>query len=138
MNKWQEKAIRTLVGRGYDEFTASRLYARAYKKLTSKVMSSGFDRSFETYMALVSEKNFIRFDIKNDRLYYVDTGQDVSTSSFERKYTTARLENLADKYFDVRMMVEEYENGKISLQELNDFIKKFKMNNPEYHKEGSK
>ena len=66
MNKWQEKAIRSLVSKGYDELTASKIYERAYKRLSPKMLSAGFDREFETYMSLVSDKNFIRFDIKSN------------------------------------------------------------------------
>ena len=137
MNKWQEKAIQTLVNRGFDEFTASKLYARAYKRLTKSVLSSGFDRYYETYMALVSEKNFIRFDIKNNRLFYVDTGEEVSSDTFERNYTTRRLENFANKYSDVWFWLEEYNAGQISLNELNERIKAFKKANAEYQKAGS-
>lgn len=137
MNKWQEKAIKSLMEKGYDSFTASKLYERAYKRLTPSLMSQGFDRYFEAYMSLVSDKNFIRFDIKNNRLYYLDTGNDVSKSTFEKKYTIDRLKNFSEKYFDVRMMIEEYEEGKITLDELNKFIKDFKKNNSDYHKEGS-
>ena len=138
MNKWQEQAIKTLVNRGYDTLTASKIYARAYKRLSSKIMSGGFDRSFETYMALVSDKNFIRFDIKGNRLYYVDTGEDVSSETFERNYTSRRLESLARKYPTIQGWLEEYNAGMITLNELNERIRKFKLQDPEYHKEGSK
>ena len=137
MNIWQERTIKALVNKGYDEFTASRLYARAYERLKPSVLSSGFNREFEAYMSLVSDKNFIRFDIKKNRLYFVDTGDEVSTYSFEKRYTTERLKAFSNKYFEVRMMIEEYEEGKITLQELNNFIKNFKKNNSDYHKEGS-
>ncbi|MBO7714949.1 MAG: hypothetical protein J6S85_15380 [Methanobrevibacter sp.] len=137
MNKWQEKAIKSLVNKGYDELTASRLYEKAYKRLSPKVLSSGFNREFETYMSLVSDKNFIRFDIKNNRLYYVKTGEEVNTDTFERNYTTERLQNLADKYDEVYFWLESYNAGEMSLNELNERIKAFKIANVEYQKEGS-
>lgn len=137
VNKWQEKTIKHLVNRGYDEFTASKIYLRAYKRLAPSKLSTGYNRNFEAYASIVFENNFIKFDIKNNRLFYVDTGKDVSTTTFERNYTINRLEKFGKKYFDVRMMINEYEEGKISLNELNNFIKDFKKNNREYHKEGS-
>jgi len=137
MNKWQEKTIKALMNRGYDPLTASKLYERAYKKLTSKVISSGFDRSYETYMSLVNESNFIRFDIKNNRLFYVDTGIDVSSGNFEREYTKSRLSAFSNKYEIVQDYIEQYDRGEISLKELNEKIKRFKKDNQEYHKEGS-
>lgn len=137
MNIWQEKAIKSLVNKGYDELTASRLYEKAYKRLSPKVLSSGFNREFEAYMSLVSDKNFIRFDIKNNRLYYVKTGEEVGSDTFERNYTTERLKGLTEKYSDIDFWVEEYNAGQISLNELNERIKAFKKANAEYQKEGS-
>ena len=137
MNKWQEKAINSLMNRGYDSYTASKLYERAYKRLSSSVLSKGFDRNFETYMALVNENNFIRFDIKGNRLYYIDTGIDVSTENFEREYTKSRLSAFSSKYETINEYVNLYESGEISLNELNNLIKEFKKTNAEYHKEGS-
>ena len=69
MNKWQEKAVRSLVNKGYDALTASKLYEKAYKRLSKATLSQGFNREFEDYMSLVSDKNFIRFDIKSNKLY---------------------------------------------------------------------
>ena len=137
MNKWQEKAIKSLMNRGYDSLTASKLYERAYKRLSSKILSTGFDRNYETYMAIVSENNFIRFDIKNNRLYYVDTGTDVSTGDFEKQYTKSRLSSFSSKYEIIQDYIEQYDRGEISLKELNEKIKRFKKDNQEYHKEGS-
>ena len=137
MNIWQEKAIKALMNKGYDSLTASKLYERAYKKLSPKVLSSGFDRYYESYMALISDKNFIKFDIKSNRLYYVNTGEDVKSDTFERNYTTKRLENFANKYDEVWFWLEEYNAGQMSLNELNERIKAFKKANAEYHKEGS-
>lgn len=125
------------MNKGYDPLTASKIYERAYKRLNKNVLSSGFNREFEAYRALVSETNFIRFDIKNNRLYYIDTGEEVKTDTFERNYTTKRLENFANKYSDVYFWLEEYNAGEISLNELNERIKDFKKANAEYHKEGS-
>ena len=137
MNKWQEKAIKSLVNKGYDELTASKLYERAYRRLSPKKLSSGFNREFEAYMSITSEKNFIRFDIKNNRLYYVKTGEEVQNDTFERNYTTERLKALSSKYADIEFWVEEYNAGQISLNELNERIKAFKKANAEYHSEGS-
>ena len=125
------------MNRGYDSLTASRLYERAYKRLSSKILSTGFDRNYETYMAIVSESNFIRFDIKNNRLYYVDTGTDVSTEDFEKQYTKSRLSSFSNKYEIIQDYIEQYDRGEISLKELNEKIKSFKKDNQEYHKEGS-
>ena len=125
------------MNRGYDSLTASKLYERAYKKLSSKMLSTGFDRSYETYMSIISDNNFIRFDIKNNRLYYVDTGIDVSSENFEREYTKSRLSAFSSKYDVIKSYVEQYEQGEITLKELNEMIKKFKKDNQEYHKEGS-
>lgn len=125
------------MNKGYDSLTASKLYERAYKKLSPKVLSSGFDRYYESYMALISDKNFIKFDIKSNRLYYVNTGEDVKSDTFERNYTTKRLENFANKYDEVWFWLEEYNAGQMSLNELNERIKAFKKANAEYHKEGS-
>lgn len=137
MNKWQERAIKTLVNKGYDELTASKIYERAYKRLSKKVLSTGFNREFEAYMSLVSDKNFVRFDIKRNRLYYVKTGEEVNTDTFERNYTSERLENLAAKYDEVYFWLEAYNAGEMSLNELNERIKAFKIANVEYQKEGS-
>ena len=137
MNKWQEKAIKSLMNEGYDSFTASKLYARAYRRLNYHLLSQGFDRHFEAYMSLVSDKNFIKFDIKSNRLYFVDTGEEVSTANFERKYTLDRLENLGRKYIEVQSDMDEYAIGNISLEELKRRIELFKLHNKEYHKEGS-
>lgn len=137
MNKWQEKAIKSLVNKGYDTLTASRLYERAYKRLSYSVLSKGFDRDFETYMSLVSETNFIRFDIKHNRLYYVDSGEDVSSLDFEKRYTVDRLSAFAKKYSTIEDYINMYKNGDITLNELNELIKRFKKENQEYHKEGS-
>ena len=125
------------MNRGYDSLTASRLYERAYKRLSSKILSTGFDRNYETYMAIISESNFIRFDIKNNRLYYVDTGTDVSTEDFEKQYTKSRLSSFSSKYEIIQDYIEQYDRGEISLKELNEKIKQFKKDNQEYHKEGS-
>ena len=137
MNKWQERAIKSLMNRGYDALTASRLYERAYKRLSSSVISKGFDRAFETYASLTQENNFIKFDIKNNRLYYRKTGEDVSSETFEKSYTRDRLGALAGKYDTIEEYVEEYEAGEITLTELNEKIRQFKRTNSEYHKEGS-
>ena len=137
MNKWQERAIKSLMNRGYDALTASRLYDRAYKRLSSSILSNGFDRAFETYASLTQENNFIKFDIKNNRLYYRQTGEDVSSETFERSYTRNRLEALASKYDTIEQYIEEYESGEITLKELNEKIRQFKKSNAEYHKEGS-
>ena len=123
--------------RGYDPLTASKLYARAYRRLTKSVMSKGFNREFEAYMSLVSGTNFIRFDIKNDRLYYVNTGEEVSTENFERTYTRDRLSGLAGKYGQIEAYLQEYEEGRLTLSELNNLIATFKRTNQDYHKEGS-
>lgn len=125
------------MNRGYDALTASRLYDRAYKRLSSSILSKGFDRAFETYASLTQENNFIKFDIKNNRLYYRQTGEDVSSATFERSYTRNRLEALAGKYDTVEQYIEEYESGEITLNELNEKIRQFKKSNAEYHKEGS-
>lgn len=137
MNKWQEKAINNLMNKGYDAYTASRLYERAYKRLSYKLLSHGFDRNFEAYMAIANENNFIRFDIKNNRLYYVDTGVDVSSEDFEKEYTKSRLSAFSNKYDTIQNYVESYDRGEITLKELNDLIRDFKKTNAEYHKEGS-
>lgn len=125
------------MNRGYDAFTASRLYDRAYKRLSSSILSKGFDRAFETYASLTQENNFIKFDIKNNRLYYRQSGEDISSENFEKSYTRDRLGALAKKYDTVESFVEEYENGEITLNELNEKIRQFKKSNAEYHKEGS-
>ena len=137
MNKWQERTIKSLMNKGYDAYTSSKLYDRAYKRLTKSVMSKGFDRAFETYAALTQENNFITFDIKNNRLYYRDTGEDVSSKDFEKSYTRSRLSNFAKKYDMIEEYLEQYENGDMSLNELNRKIEDFKRKNQEYHKEGS-
>ena len=136
MNKWQEKTIANLIDKGYDSYTASKIYDRAYKRVGS-ILSKGFDRDFETYMSIVSNKGVISFDIKNNRLYYVNTGEEVKSETFERNYTSKRLENFANKYSEVYFWLEEYNAGQISLNELNERIKHFKKANAEYHKEGS-
>lgn len=125
------------MNKGYDSLTASKIYERAYKRLSKKVLSTGFDREFEAYMSLVSEKNFIRFDIKSNRLYYVKTGEEVSSENFERQYTSDRLEKLADKYDEIWFDLEAYKAGEISLEELKRRIALFKEKNQQYHKEGS-
>lgn len=137
MNIWQEKAIQSLVNKGYDAFTASKLYVRAYSRLSAKMLSTGFDRHYEAYRALVGENNFIRFDIKNNRLYYVNNGIDVSTETFEKEYTKSRLSSFADKYDTIKDFIRQYDNGEITLNELNEKIKRFKKENQDYHKEGS-
>ena len=137
MNKWQERAIKHLVNKGYDEFTASKLYARAYKRLSPSMLAEGYNRNFEAYASIAFENNFVKFDIKNNRLYYVKTGEEVSSANFQMNYTRERLSSLANKYETVETYLEQYENGQISLQQLNKNIADFKKSNSEYHKEGS-
>lgn len=137
MNKWQEKTIANLMRRGYDSYTASKIYDRAYTRVGS-IISKGFNREFETFMSIASDTNFVNFDIKGNRLYYTDTGEDVKSETFERRYTTDRLREFAKKHIDVQRKLDEYILGKITLQELNDYVAEFKKTNQEYLKEGSK
>lgn len=136
MNKWQEKTIKSLMNRGYDPLSASKLYEKAYKRL-GKVLSPEFNREYEAYMSLASSKNVISFDIKNDRLYISKTGEDVSTETFSKAITLNRVSNLAAKYLEVDDLVESYLRGDITLDDLNKGIAEFKKHNAEYQKAGS-
>lgn len=136
MNKWQEKTIANLMRRGYDSYTASKIYERAYKRVGSLV-SKDYNREFETFMSISSDKNFIQFDIKGNKLFIKDTGEDAKPETFAKAMTLNRVSNLAAKYLEVNDIVEDYIRGNISLNELNQKIKEFKKSNAEYQKEGS-
>ena len=103
------------MNKGYDALTASKLYERAYNRLPPSMLSTGFDRDFETYASLIYENNFVKFDIRSNRLYYRKTGEDVSSATFERSYTRNRLEALSNKYDTIKQYIEEYESGEITI-----------------------
>ena len=136
MNKWQEKTIANLMHRGFDSYTASKIYERAYKRVGSLV-SKDYNREFETFMSIASDKNFVKFDIKGNRLYIRSTGEDAKPDTFAKSMTINRVSNLAAKYLEVNDIVEDYIRGDITLNELNQRIKEFKKSNAEYQKEGS-
>ena len=122
--------------KGYDVFTASKIYNRAYSRI-GKVIDKAFNRDFETYASLVYKNNFVKFDIKSERLYLRNTGQELTGDTFAKAYTVNRLSNFASKYTEVNDKLQEYMTGDISLQQLNDYIDYFKKTNAEYNKEGS-
>lgn len=121
---------------GFDTYTASKIYARAYKR-TENSISKGFNIDFETYASIAYSSNFIKYDIKGDRLYIRKTGEDISTSSFEKEYTNKRLAIFAGKYSQIQHYVDLYNRDVISLENLNFLIEGFKLINADYWKEGS-
>lgn len=137
MNKWQERAVKALMNEGYDSLTASRLYHRAYQKLSPKLLATDFNREFEAYASLVVKNNFIKFDIRRDKLYVLKTGEEVNSNTFAKAHTINRLSSLGAKYLEVNEYIEQYIRGDITLNELNEKIRQFKKSNAEYHKEGS-
>ena len=54
---------------------------------------------------------------------------------FEKTYVNERLNNMGRKYGEVADYIKEYNENKISLQQLNDKIADFKKTNEQYLKE---
>lgn len=121
---------------GYDIFTASKIYSRAYKRM-GRIISKEFNRDFEAYASIAFENNFVKFDINHDRLYLRKTGEELNGDIFAKAYTVNRLGAFASKYLEINSYLEQYMTGDISLQELNNLIDSFKKTNAEYLKEGS-
>ena len=137
MANWKERALIYLMEeKGYDIFTAGKIYARAYKRI-GKSISQDFNREFETYASLAYNNNFVKFDIKSNRLYIRKTGETLNSDTFAKAYTVNRLSNFASKYSEVNYDLQRYIEGEISLEELNRNIEEFKRTNAEYLKEGS-
>lgn len=133
---WRELAIKSLMNNyGYDVLTASKIYNRAVKRITT--MTDEWNAEFQAYASLVYDNNFIKFDIKSNRLYFRKTNEDVTTERFQKAETLNRLSNMASKYLEVNNILQDYLNGDISLQELNNKIEFFRRTNAEYLKEGS-
>lgn len=133
---WRELAIKSLMNNyGYDPLTASKIYNRAVKRITT--MTDEWNAEFQAYASLVYDNNFIKFDIKSNRLYFRKTNEDVTTERFQKAETLNRLSNMASKYLEVNNILQDYLNGDISLQELNNKIEFFRRTNAEYLKEGS-
>ena len=54
---------------------------------------------------------------------------------FEKLYVNERLMNMGRKYEEVAEFIKQYNDGKISLQQLNNKITDFKNTNEQYLKE---
>lgn len=54
---------------------------------------------------------------------------------FEKLYVNERLMNMGRKYEEVSKLINQYNDGEISLQQLNDKIADFKKTNEQYLKE---
>lgn len=136
---WRAEAVSYIENKyHYDTYTASKIYNRALNRL-EKMISSDFNLEFETYASIVFKENFVRFDVKSERLYNKSWEEinEMTKEEFEKEYTNDKLRELASKYIDVQAYLNIYNGGQISLQELNDLIKEFKETNSKYAKEGS-
>lgn len=136
---WRAEAVSYIENKyHYDTYTASKIYNRALNRL-EKMISSGFNLEFETYASIVFKNNFVKFDIKSEKLYDKSWNElkDLSKEEFEKEYTNEKLRELSNKYIDVQAYLNMYNGGQISLQELNDLIKDFRETNLQYAREGS-
>ena len=136
---WRAEAVSYIVNKyHYDTYTASKIYNRALNRL-EKMISNDFNLYFETYASIVFHDNFVKFDIKSEKLYNKSWEEitELSKEEFEHQYTNDKLKVLADKYIDVQAYLNMYNGGLITLQELNDLVQKFKETNSNYAKEGS-
>ena len=140
---WRQLGIEELINRyGMERNVAEMVWERAYRKALRRArkhgVSSDVNIARELYGSIFNRGTQL-FDIDlEDISPSVNIAEEFSQSeNLEKSFIEKRFENMANKYKEVRKIINLYKRGKITYKELRELIKKFRDTNAEYQKAGS-